>query len=77
MKGKIVFEKDSIIINDKVFELKGIKKLDFGFIDFYGQRDISYRGNVNPLISQGVSNFITFVDSTNQTQKQFISKNDD
>jgi hypothetical protein len=27
-----------------------------------------YRGNFNPLISQGVNNFVTFIDNTNQPQ---------
>ncbi len=67
LSGRIIFEKDSMVVNDKVFELKGIKKLDFAFGDYYEQRSGSGRG-FSPKIYQGVRNSVTFTDSSDQTQ---------
>jgi hypothetical protein len=66
LKGKIVFKDDSITVNEKVYELKSITGIDFGFINFFGEVSLSYRGNFSPLLSQGVRNFIKFTDSSNQ-----------
>ncbi len=71
IKGEIIFESDSIVINGKVFALKDIEGLDFGFIDFYGE--VSFiNGDFNPKISQGVNNFVTFKDNTKQTQMVYF-----
>jgi hypothetical protein len=72
LKGKIIFEGDSIIISNKVLALKDITSLDFRFIDFYGQRYLAFRGSFNPLLSQGVSNYVTFIDNKNQTQMVYF-----
>jgi hypothetical protein len=66
LKGKIVFNNDAIIINEKVYDLKSIRDIDFGFLNFFGELSTGWRGNFNPLLSQGVSNFIKFTDSDNQ-----------
>jgi hypothetical protein len=64
MKGKIIFEKTSIVIDEKIYELKDITGIDFGFVDYYGGfRSIS-GANFNPLLSQGVNNFIEFKDNS-------------
>lgn len=65
IKGKIIFNNDAIIVNEKVYELKNIRDIDFGFINFYGELSAGWRGNFNPLLSQGVNNFIQFIDSDN------------
>jgi len=71
MNGEIIFEEDKIEINEKVFELKNINKLDFGFGDFYGDRSLaSY--NFNPSLSQGVGNSVSFTDNTGQTHKIYF-----
>ena len=72
LKGKIIFNNDAIIVNERVYELKNISGIDFGFINFYGERSTSYHGNFNPLISQGVSNFITFTDSNKQSIRVYF-----
>ena len=72
LKGKIIFNNDSILINEKVYQLKNVTGIDFGFIDYYGEMKISYRGNFNPLISQGIHNFVTFFDSDKKTIKVYF-----
>lgn len=71
LSGRIIFEKDSIVINDKTFELKDIKKLDFVFGDYYEERSGSGRG-FSPKIYQGVRNSVTFTDATNQAQAVYF-----
>jgi hypothetical protein len=66
LKGRLIFEGNAIVINDKTYELKDIKNIDFGFVNYYGELSTSFRGNFNPLISQGVNNFIKFTDGNNQ-----------
>ncbi|MES2061437.1 MAG: hypothetical protein V4456_05920 [Bacteroidota bacterium] len=58
-KGKIEFTNDAIIINNKPYYIKGIKKIDFYFGDYYGEIRSGYR-SVNPKLSQGVNNSIEF-----------------
>lgn len=67
LSGKIIFEKNSVIVNDNVFELKDMKKIDFMFGDYFEERSSSGR-NFNPKIYQGVSNSVSITDKTNQTQ---------
>ncbi len=59
------------MISGKIFELKDIEALDFEFIDFYGEVSFINR-DFNPKISQGVNNFVTFKDNTNQIQKIYF-----
>jgi hypothetical protein len=72
LKGKIIFNNEAIIVNEKVYDLKNIKGLDFGFINYYGELSTSFRGNFNPLISQGVNNFIKFTDGNNQSVQVYF-----
>jgi hypothetical protein len=68
LKGEIIFENDRIIIDGKSYELKNIFNLDFNFNDYYGKKDLRMYKSVNPMLSQGVNNHVTFIDNTNQTQ---------
>lgn len=66
MQGKIIFDNDSIVINDETYELRNISKLDFGFSSYFGQMSTGLRGNFNGLLSQGVGNFVEFKNSSNE-----------
>jgi hypothetical protein len=68
LNGEIKFNNDGIIVATKVFELKDIANLDFGFNDFYGQKIIRGYKSVNPILSQGVNNYVTFTDNNNEEQ---------
>jgi hypothetical protein len=72
LKGKIIFNNDAMIANEKIYDLKSIRDIDFGFINFYGELSTGWRGNFNPLISQGVNNFIKFTDSSNQSVQVYF-----
>ena len=64
MQGTIVFNGDSIVVNEKVYDLKMISKLDFAFNDYYGM--MYWMRSFNPRLSQGVDNFVEFKDSSQQ-----------
>jgi hypothetical protein len=68
LNGKIIFENGSITLYKEVFELKDISGLDFEFKDFCGKRILQMGANCNPTLSQGVGNYITFIDKNSQTQ---------
>jgi hypothetical protein len=71
INGEIVFEESRIIVNEKVYELKNIKGIDFSFVNFYGERSIFAR-DFNPKLYQGVDNYISFTDNINQIQKIYF-----
>jgi len=64
--GKIEVQKDRLIINDEVFELKDMTGLDFQLSDFYDMQATLSR-DFNPKISQGVANSVTFKDPSGKT----------
>ena len=68
MNGKIIFNEDEMVIGSHAFKLKEIKNIDFHFGDFYGSRSLAIRGNFNPMLSQGVNNFISFDDKSGETK---------
>jgi hypothetical protein len=70
--GEIEFKKNSIRVNEKIYELKNITDLDLLFVDYYGQLSKSYRGNFNPLISQGVNNWVKFTDESNKPHQVYF-----
>ncbi len=65
-KGKIVFGNAKISVNNKVFGLTEISNLDFNFSDYHGQRSNRLYQSANPMLSQGVDNYVTFFDSSNE-----------
>jgi len=64
--GELEFGNNFIKVNDDRFELKDITALDFVLSDYYGQMSI-FGKTLNPIISQGVKNTVTFKDKDNQT----------
>jgi hypothetical protein len=71
LEGEIIFENDSIIINDKKYMLRTINDLDFLFADYYGKMSSNGR-DLNPKLYQGVGNYITFSDNMNVTQTLYF-----
>lgn len=64
--GKIIFEIDSVVVNNKVFELRDINNLDFYFGDYYGKSASSGR-DANAKLYQGVNNYVTFSEKNNDS----------
>ena len=71
LKGEIVFGNNVITIDNEIYELKDIKNIDFGFVNYYGELK-TIRGNFNPGLSQGVRNFITFTYRNDQLVKVYF-----
>jgi len=69
--GEIIFKDDRIVVNDKDFGLGGISDIDFLVLDFYGRSD-QFTVDLNPRMSQGVNNYVTFTDYENNTQKVYF-----
>ncbi|MES2448821.1 MAG: hypothetical protein V4546_16675 [Bacteroidota bacterium] len=66
---------DLIIVTDNHYSINNISKIDFHFIDYFGQLQSSVRANFNPLLSQGVSNAIEFTDKNNQIHLVYFKLN--
>lgn len=64
--GELEFGKDFIKVNEDRFNLKDITGLDFVLSDYYG-RLFTFGKTLNPIISQGIKNHVTFDDRGNQT----------
>ena len=71
INGKIIFQSESFTIGNKIFNLKDITSVDFGFGDFYGRKSM-FSNDFNPQMSQGVKNYISFTDEKNQPQKFYF-----
>jgi len=67
LSGKILFENSSLVIQGEVFDLQDINELDLALGDYYGKKPLRLYKSVNPMLSQGVGNYITFTDKTGQT----------
>jgi hypothetical protein len=72
LDGKIEFTDDSIRINERTYELKNIDNLDISFCDSYGKIYSRSGANFNPIISQGVKNWVKFTDETNQPHEIYF-----
>ncbi|MGZ3757158.1 MAG: hypothetical protein ACXVAY_17340 [Mucilaginibacter sp.] len=68
VNGQVKFEKSRIIVDKKPFELQSISNLDFRLSDFYGKKSIRLSIDFNPRFSQGVNNYVSFLDSNNEDQ---------
>lgn len=73
--GILKIDLDFIMINNTTYPVKELSKIDFLFGDYFGQLNKSGNLNFNPLLSQGVSNFIEFTDQSNM-KHQFYFKLD-
>lgn len=72
LNGEIVFGNNAITMDSEIYELKDIKNIDFRFVNYYGQMPIRSGANFNPLLSQGVRNFITFTYRNDQSVKVYF-----
>lgn len=72
LDGKVIFEKDSIVLNDRTYKLTDIDGLDFSFDNYYGQRESVLFYNANPLLMQGVNNYVTFTDNKNTVHTIYL-----
>jgi hypothetical protein len=72
--GNITFKADSFIINEKVIQLKNLKRLNIHAEDYYGLHVPGPRVDFNPRLSQGINNYIEFTDLNNLTEKVFFKQ---
>jgi hypothetical protein len=75
INGILKIDFDLIIVKNNLYLIKNISKIDFHFIDYYGELESSARGNFNPLLSQGVSNAIEFTDDSMQSHLVYFKLN--
>lgn len=75
INGILKIDFDLITVNDNVYSINSISKIDFHFIDYYGELQSSVRANFNPLLSQGVSNAVEFTDKNNQIHLVYFRLN--
>ena len=68
-EGKIIFENDGIIINDKKHFHHLILDLKIGYYDYYGTKTNNYR--YGPVYTNGVSNKISFFYENEFLEHQF------
>ncbi len=66
LEGEISFEKDSLIINNTVFNFAEIKDFNINFDDVYG--NLTGNSKVGPMFSQGLKNSISFYHDSNFIQ---------
>jgi|SRR6185437_5836173 len=71
LRGKITgdlrFEDDQLMVDDHVFKLCDLATTDFSFYDYYSQSSTNGR-DLDPKLSQGVNNYVTFTDKKDQSQ---------
>lgn len=65
LDGFIQFTPHAIIIKNNIYLLKTIAGIDFRLNDYYGESSTNGR-SFNPKLSQGVKNFVTFIDEAQQ-----------
>lgn len=72
LNGEIQFERDRIVVNGTFFQMQDIRDLDFNLGDYFGKKEIRLYTSVNPRLSQGVDNYVTFIDIKNQNQQIYF-----
>lgn len=72
LEGNLIFEKESIIINNKHYPLEEINKIKISNDDYIGKLINYTKGNVGPALSNGTNNSIViFLKSKETIQIQF------
>jgi hypothetical protein len=72
MDGKIIFNDDGVEVKGVQYKFSRIGNIDFRFIDFYGEMGLGFKGNFDSLLSQGVSNYISFDDKLGETKQVYF-----
>jgi hypothetical protein len=79
LDGYLVFEKESINVDGKLYSLNEIKKLKISNDDYSGKLINTSKGNIGPALSNGTNNsIIIFLESgkTKSYQFELINSND-
>jgi hypothetical protein len=76
--GYLTFEKEFIKVNEEIFLLDKVKKIQISNDDYIGKRVNISKGNFGPALSNGINNFIIIFFESGQTKKyQFELINSD
>lgn len=62
MAGTIKFCNNKIMVNDETISFDDIVEIDFLFSNYYRKLEPNGRRSFNPVFSQGVDNYVTYVD---------------
>lgn len=77
LNGKILFETNSLIINQNKIDISEIQSLNIFVDDYYGKTNLynsTYRHNLNPLASNGTNNWIEYNLITGEKNKLFFQQ---
>jgi len=77
LNGKILFETNSLIINQNKIDISEIHSLNIFIGDYYGKTNLynsTYRHNLNPLASNGTNNWIEYHLINGETNKLFFQQ---
>jgi hypothetical protein len=77
LNGKILFEINSLIINQNKIDISKIQSLNLFVGDYYGKTNLynsTYRHNLNPLASNGTNNWIEYHLNNGETYKLFFQQ---
>lgn len=76
LDGYLIFDKNFIQIQDKIFPLESIHKIKISNDDYYGKISRISGGNFGPTLSNGTNNFLViFLESYETKQYQFEIRN--
>ena len=79
LEGDLIFEKESIVINNKPYPLDEINKIKISNDDYIGKLINYTRGNVGPALSNGTNNYLVIFLKSKETVKisfELINSND-
>lgn len=79
LEGDLIFEKDSIIIDNKLYTLDEIDKIKISNDDYRSKLINISKGNIGPALSNGTNNYLVIFLKSKETIKIFfelINSND-
>lgn len=79
LNGYLTFEKEFINVNDEIYLLEKIKKIQITNDDYSGKLVNISKGNLGPALSNGINNFIIIFLESGKTKKyqfELINSND-
>lgn len=79
LEGYLSFEKEFINVNEKIYLLEKIDKIQISNEDYLGKLVNISKGNFDPALSNGTNNFIIIFLESNETKKyqfELINSND-
>lgn len=72
LEGDLIFEKESIIINNKSYSLDEINKIQISNDDYTGKLINFTQGNIGPALSNGTNNHLIIFLKSKETIKVFF-----